>query len=116
MKSTHQLSTDIARTQVENYFLHLQEKENEDFDLLAELYADDIFIVDRKYQEVSPQEDVQQLHHLTSDQKQQLQQVFTRYQRVFDGKLGKHPTAKIDIQLIPGAKPIYQQPYSVSFQ
>ena len=116
MKSIHQLSTDITRTQVDNYFQHLQEEESEDFDLLAELYADDILIMDRKYQAVSPKEVVQQLHHLTSDKQQQLQQVFTKYQKVFDGKLGKHPTAKIDIQLIPGAKPIYQQPYPVSFQ
>ena len=116
MKSTHQLTTDIARTQVENYFHHLQEEEDEDFYLLAELYADDIVIMDRKYQSVSPQEVVEQLHHLTPDQKQKLQQVFTKYQKVFDGKLGKHPTAKIDIQLITGAKPIYQQPYPASFQ
>ena len=35
---------------------------------------------------------------------------------MFNGTLGKHPTAKINIQLVPGAKPIYQQPYPVSFK
>ena len=54
MKSIHQLNTDIARTQVENYILHLQEEEDEDFDLLAELYADDIVIMDRKHQSFTP--------------------------------------------------------------
>ena len=72
--------------------------------------------MDRKYQAFSPEEVVQQLHHLSSQQKLQLQAVFEKYKRVFDGTLGKHPTAKIDIQLVPNAKPIYQQPYPVSFK
>ena len=33
---------------------------------------------------------------------------------MFNGTVGKHPTAKIDRELIPGAKPIYQQPYPAS--
>ena len=68
------------------------------------------------YQAVSPEEVVHQLNHLTLQQKIQLQAVFEKYKRVFDGTLGKHPTAKIDIQLVPNAKPIYQQPYPVSFK
>ena len=49
MKPIHQINTDIPRNQIDNYFLHLQEEEDEDFDILAELYADDIVIMDRKY-------------------------------------------------------------------
>ena len=57
-----------------------------------------------------------QLDHLTSQQKQQLQVVFEKYKRVFDGTLRKHPTAKIDIEVVPNVKPIYQNPYPVLFK
>ena len=99
-------------TQFEAYLL---QEEEEDASLF-EVYADDVLIKDRKYQSVSPEEVVQQLNHLSSQQKQRLKLVFEKYKRVFDGKLGKHPTAKIDIELVPNAKPIYQNPYPVSFK
>ena len=114
MKSRKQTSQKTSY--MEQYYNHLESEEEEDYELIAELYADDIVIMDRKYQAVSPEEVVQQLNHLTPQQKTQLQSVFEKYKRVFDGTLGKHPTAKIDIQLIPNAKPIYQQPYPVSFK
>ena len=72
--------------------------------------------MDRKYQAVSPEEVVQQLNHLNSSQKTQLQAVFEKYKRAFDGTLGCHPTAEIDIELVPGARPIYQRPCPVPFQ
>ena len=106
----------VEEGQLEQYYNHLASEEEEDYELFAELYADDVVIMDRKYQAVSPEEVVKQLHHLTSKQKELLQKTFEKYKRVFDGTLGKHPTAKIDIQLIPNAKPIYQQPYPVSFK
>ena len=84
--------------------------------MLFEIYADNILIKDCKYQAVSPDEVVQQLDHLTDQQKQQLKTVFEKYKTVFDGTLGKHPTAKIDIELIPNAKPIHQNPYPVPFK
>ena len=101
---------------IKQYYSHLEAEEDKDYELLAELYANDVVIMDRKYQAVSPEEVVQQLDHLTSHQKNQLQSVFEKYKKVFDGTLGKHPTAKIDIQLVPNAKPIYQQPYPVLFK
>ena len=116
MKSRTQISLSDKDQYLENFYNHLEEEEDEDFDLLAELYADDIVIMDQKYQAVSPEEVVQQLDHLTIDQRLKLKSTFEKYKKVFDGTLGKHPTAKIDIQLIPNAKPIYQQPYPVSFK
>ena len=105
----------LASTNVPQLEAHFLQEEQEDA-LLFELYADDVLIKDRKYQSVSPQEVVQQLNHLSSQQKQRLQAVFEKYKRVFDGKLGRHPTAKIDIELVPNAKPIYQNPYPVPFK
>ena len=112
MKSMSSFSSSPVQ-QLHNHFLH---EESEDFDIIAELYADDIVIKDRKYQAVTPDEVVRQLPHLSQDQKNKLKLVFEKYKTVFDGKLGKHPIAKIDIELIPGAKPIYQNPYPVSFK
>ena len=95
---------------------HFLQEELEDSTLLFEVYADDVIIKDQKYQAVSPAEVVQQLNHPIHHQKEQLQAVFKKYKKVFDGTLSKHPTAKIDIELILGAKPIYQNPYPFSFK
>ena len=67
MKSQKQMS--MKATYMEQYYNHLEAEEDQDFKLLAELYADDVVIMDRKYQAVSPEEVVQQLNHLTSQQK-----------------------------------------------
>ena len=115
MKSTRDLSSSHIN-QVELLHNQFSSEENEDYDIFAELYADDVVIMDRKYQAVTPDEVVRQLPHLNTQQKSKLKMVFEKYKTVFDGTLGKHPTAKIDIQLVPGAKPIYQNPYPVLFK
>ena len=116
MKSTSKFSPAKGK-EVEHYFNQLYKaEEDKDFDILCKLYADDVLINDRKYQAVSPEEVVCQLEHLTADQQQKLKQAFKNSKKVFDGTLGKHPTAKINVELIPGAKPIYQSPYAVSFK
>ena len=53
---------------------------------------------------ISAQEVVDSLDRLTAAEKTQLLQVLERYQSVFDGRLGKHPTDKISIKLKPGAE------------
>ena len=113
MKSTTSIQNNLLRT--EQYIAFYQQEEEEDLVLLSELFSDAI-IMDRKYQAVSPEEVVKQLDHLNSDEKNKLQSVFAKYKRVFDGTLGCHPTAEIDIELVPEARPIYQRPYPVPFQ
>ena len=115
MKSQREISKGVI-TPMEQFHNHFLQEEEEDYNLLAELYADDVLIMDRKYQAVQPEEVVQRLDHLTPSQRTQLKSTFEKYKKVFDGTLGKHPTAKINIELIPGAKPIYQQPYPVPFR
>ena len=87
-----------ASSRVPQLESHLLQEEEEDW-LRFELYAEDVLIKDQKYQAVLPEEVVNQLNHLSSQQKQHLQLVFEKYKWVFYGKLGKHPTAKIDIEL-----------------
>ena len=107
-------SSKISTPSQEEYLL--EEEEEEDYSILFEVYADDVIIKDGKYQAVSPDEVVNQLTHLTVEQKRLLHDVFEKYKMVFDGTLGKHPTAKIDIELVPGSKPIYQNPNPVPFR
>ena len=67
--------TEIITSMKEQYLL---KEEEEDYSIIFKAYADDIVIKDRKYQAVAPSEVVAQLHHLNSEQKQQLQQVFEK--------------------------------------
>jgi len=113
MKSTTSIQRDLQH--VEQYITYYQLEEEEDLLLLSELFTDAI-IMDMKYQAVSPQEVVDQLDHSKGVEKKKLKSVFERYTTVFDGTLGCHPTAEIDIELVLEASPIYQRPYPVPFQ
>ena len=62
MKSQKQMS--MKTTYMEQYYNHLEAEEEEDFKLLAELYEDDVAIMDRKHQAVSPEEVVVEPPHI----------------------------------------------------
>ena len=55
LKSTTQVSTLSSET-INELHSHFLQEESEDFDLVSELYADDIVIKDRKYQAVTREE------------------------------------------------------------
>ena len=59
---------------------------------------------------------VDSLYHLTAADKKQLLKVLERYQGVFDGRLGKYPTAKSSIELKPGAEPSWSKHYQVPYK
>ena len=71
-----------------------------------ETYADDVLIKDRLYKSVSATEVVEQLNHLSSQEKQKLRLVFEKHSTVFDGQLGCHPTASIHIEFKPDPQPV----------
>jgi hypothetical protein len=48
---------------------------------------------------------VDQLQHLTADQRHDLKVLFQKFTKLFNGKLGVYPLRKFHIELIPGAKP-----------
>lgn len=86
-----------------------QQEENEllaDIELLGEQV-----IKDRKYEAITADEVVAQQHHLTIENKKQLRTVLARYSKVFDGQLGCHPTAEVNIELKPGSHPVWIPPY-----
>ena len=112
MRSTMSIAMDIPSAhEIEQFY---QQELEEDLLIMAELFSNEI--MDRKYQAVSPEEVVQQLDHLNTQQRTRLKAVFEKYKRVFDGTLGCHPTVEIDIELVPGAQPIYQRAYPVPYQ
>ena len=84
----------------------------------SELFAaEPIKILERNYQSVTASEVTDAQTHLKTTEKHQLHQLFSKYLSIFDGKLGHYRKRKINLQLIPGARPYSQRrPYPVPFQ
>ena len=62
---------------------------------------------------MSTEDVVDRLTHLTSDQKDDLKDLFHGFAKLFDGTLGVYPHQKFHINLISGAKPKHNQPYAI---
>ena len=71
-------------------------------------------IQEAKYEAVDIHEVVKQQNHLTEAQKQSLLRVLQQRQKLFSGKLGRYPHKKMDLELVPNAKPIHLKPYPVA--
>jgi hypothetical protein len=56
---------------------------------------------------------IDQLDHLTAQQKNDLKQVLNEHTRLFDGTLGVYPHRKFHIDLMPGAVPKHFRPYAI---
>ena len=63
-------------------------------------------ILDRNYEHITAKQVSDQQSHLTKSHQKLLLNSLSKYQDVFNGKLGRHPTAKISIQLKPNAQPV----------
>ena len=72
-----------------------------------------IEILDAKYEKVSTDDCVQQLDHLTPQQKKDLKEVLNTYTKLFNGTLGVYPHRKSHINLVDGAVPKHTRPYPV---
>mmetsp|Transcript_27436 Transcript_27436/g.40868 ORF Transcript_27436/g.40868 Transcript_27436/m.40868 type:complete len:1328 (-) Transcript_27436:212-4195(-) len=51
--------------------------------------------------------------HLSEEEQQGLEELLRKHYKLFDGKLRTYTDAKMDIELKPGATPVYKRPYSV---
>lgn len=71
-------------------------------------------ILESKYEEVDPSHVASQQKHLTPSQRQDLQNLFSKYKKLFSGKLGNYHRKKIHLELQPNAKPVAKSPYGVS--
>jgi len=72
-----------------------------------------IEILDAKYESVQIDDVVNQLEHLTIQQKADVKQVLSEFTKLFDGTLGVYPHRKFHIDLEPNAKPKHARPYPV---
>ncbi len=72
-----------------------------------------IEILDAKYEKVSTDDYVEQLDHLTPQQKKDLKGVLNEYTKLLDGLLGVYPYRKFYIDLVDGAIPKHTRPYPV---
>ena len=70
-------------------------------------------ILDAKYEKVATDDYVEQLDHLTPQQKKDLKGVLNTYTKLFDGTLGVYPHRKFHIDLVDGAVPKHARPYPV---
>lgn len=63
------------------------------------------------------EEDLKQLleeqMHLTKEQREDLGTLWSEFTQLFNGKLGLYPHRQLDLELIPGAKPVHQRAYPV---
>ena len=56
-------------------------------------------ILHSKYKQVKPKQVALQQTHLSSEQQADLVQLFSKYQKLFSGKLGKYPNRKVHLEL-----------------
>ena len=70
-------------------------------------------ILDVKYEKVEVDEVINQLNHLSLEQKEELRKVLKEHTKLFSRKLGVYPHRKFHIDLVPGAKAKHARPYPV---
>ena len=75
-------------------------------------YATEILYAKYKWTDV--REVIDRQTHLTAQQKCDLLDVLTRYQKLFDGSLGVYLHKKVHIDIEPDAKPVHARPYPVT--
>ncbi len=70
-------------------------------------------ILDAKYEKVLVDDVIDQLDHLSAEQKNDLKRVLNEHTKLFDGTLGVYPHRKFHIDLVPGAVPKHFRPYAI---
>ena len=71
-------------------------------------------ILEAKYDRVNVMEVIEKQTHLTRQQRKDLLGQLQKFNKLFDGSLGKYPHHKIHLELAPGARPVHSRPYPVA--
>ena len=77
-----------------------------------EVYAD---IVESKYDGATPKEIADTCTHLTSNQRRDLEKLFSKFEKLFDGKLRQFTDEKIHLDVDPTIRPSRSRAYTVPF-
>ena len=91
---------------------HLQEEDETFGEDWLDCYAIEK-ILDAKYEQVDTKEVINKQNHLNAEQKKDLEQLFEKYDKLFNGKLGLYPHKKVHIEIEPNATPVHKRPYAV---
>ena len=70
-------------------------------------------ILHSKYEKVDPQEVANKQVHLTEEQRNDLSNLFAKFDKLFSGKLGCYPHRKVHLELKEGTTPFSCRPYPV---
>ncbi len=72
-------------------------------------------ILDAKYKQVNTNKVAVNQKHLNLNQHHNLQQVFAKYGKLFDGSHGIYPRQKVHIDLLPDLELVHHQEYQVPY-
>ena len=102
-----------------NFFDYINQSEaaasdEELFDYDENYLADEI--LERKYQLVSTSEVSNQQDHLTVPQNKLLNEVLSKYKKLFDGKHGLYLDEKFYLELLPQSKPVFKKANATPFK
>ena len=76
-------------------------------------YCHAIKIWDAKYEQINMDKVVEQLNHLSTEQKADLKQILLKHTTLFDGFLGVYPHKKAQIELEANAQPKHARSYAI---
>ena len=70
-------------------------------------------ILDAKYDKVDVRDVSQEQAHLTPNQRNDLERLLKKHEKLFSGRLGLYPHKEIKIELLPGSEAVHSRPYPV---
>jgi hypothetical protein len=97
----------------ESYYLESSYQQAMEPEVLKEAESRQKRILGADYSQVDIDTHVQELNHLSTDEKSQLTSVLKSHPILFGGGLGILKVRPISLELEPGAKPYHAKPYPV---
>ena len=90
----------------DSYFIHDSMAVEDSMSRLKE-------ILDAKYEPITARQLADQCAHLDETKRNQLEQLFSKFENLFDGTLGKWHGGDYDIELKPDVKPYHAKPFPI---
>jgi hypothetical protein len=97
----------------DNEILHMLYHAANEPDILQEAEKRQNHILDDDYRKVEVDPDMQELAHLTKEEKQVLGETLKKFQTLFGGGLGMLNIKPVKLELIDGAKRYHARPFPV---